>query len=82
MRARDVAVSADGPLPILVGIDSATGRVAADALPSKGTRHAYNADQAARQVFATGHTRIIYKSDDEPSIVALKRESASTLRES
>ena len=49
-------------------------------LPSKGTGDAYNITKAFQQVEATGHTKIIYKSDDENAITALKREATRRLR--
>ncbi|CAK0837665.1 unnamed protein product, partial [Prorocentrum cordatum] len=68
--------SGQSALPILVGTDSATSRVSADAPPSKGIQHECNVVRAFSQVEATGHEEIIYKSDGEGALAALKREEA------
>ncbi|CAK0899647.1 unnamed protein product, partial [Prorocentrum cordatum] len=67
-------------LPILVGIDSATSRVSADVLPSKGIQQECNAVRAFCRAEATGHPKIIYMSDGEGALVALKREATIRLR--
>ncbi|CAK0853831.1 unnamed protein product [Prorocentrum cordatum] len=76
---REEVESGQSVLPILVGIDSATSRVSADVLPSKGIQHEYNVVRAFCQVEATGHPKIIYKSDGVRALVALKREATIRL---
>ena len=64
-------------LPILVGVDSASSRVYADVLPSKGTQHEYSVVRAFGQVEATGHPKIIYKSDDDGALMALAGDNGA-----
>ncbi|CAK0839184.1 unnamed protein product [Prorocentrum cordatum] len=52
----------------------------ADVLPSKGIQHEHNVVRAVSQVEATGHPKIICKSDGEGALVALKREATIRLR--
>ncbi|CAK0865658.1 unnamed protein product, partial [Prorocentrum cordatum] len=77
---REEVESGQSVLPILVGIDSATSRVSADVLPSKGIQHEYNVVRAFCQVEVTGHPKIIHKSDGEGALVALKREATIRFR--
>ncbi|CAK0877935.1 unnamed protein product [Prorocentrum cordatum] len=72
--------SGQSVLPILVGIGSATSRVSADVLPSKGIQHECNVVRALCQVEATGRPNIVYKSDGEGALVTLKREATIRLR--
>ncbi|CAK0861788.1 unnamed protein product, partial [Prorocentrum cordatum] len=51
-----------------------------DVLQPKGTQHECNVARAFSQVEATGHPKIIYKSDGEGALVALKREATIRLR--
>ena len=63
-------------MPILVGRDIAdetegTGMIFARVVPRKGV-HPYAVKCLASDIARLGHQRLVLKSDDEPSIVALK----------
>ena len=68
-------------LPILVVKDSAYGVVDSQVVPNKGTKHPYPATMLAKAIERRGLPNIIFRSDQEPSIVELKRAAAVDLRE-
>eukprot|EP00974_Lingulodinium_polyedra_P061448 5929748-Lingulodinium_polyedra.AAC.1 len=59
--------------PILVVKDRETKSVAAHLLPRKGA-DPYSVARVVQDIKNTGYKRIILKSDQEPSIMALKQE--------
>ena len=69
-------------LPILVVRDHTYKVTFAHAVPSKGTVHDYCHKQLCRDLIALGHTEFILKSDQEPSILDLKRAAVKELRNS
>ena len=60
------------PSPILVTKDSHLKRTTSDVLPSKGIGNQYSIDTLVSILVDSDHSKLILKSDDEPSIVALR----------
>ena len=60
-----------GSMPIIVVKDSATKAPFAHLLPRKGP-DPYAVDRISRDLQLLGHRRFIFKSDQEPAILALK----------
>ena len=58
-------------MPIVGGMDEASGSLIADVVPEKG-RHPHAVKRLGERIEELGYRKIILKSDDEPAIVALK----------
>ena len=58
-------------MPIVAGMDEESGSLIADVVPEKG-RNSHAIKRLGERIDEAGYRRIILKSDDEPSIVALK----------
>ena len=68
------------PLPILVTRCSLAKAATADVLPCKGHGHPFCEEALLRAFSAAGHSQFIAKSDDEPSIIDLKKRAAASAR--
>ncbi|CAK0840427.1 unnamed protein product, partial [Prorocentrum cordatum] len=66
--------------PSETGATAAWLGVAVPMVTQRGIQHECNVARAFSQVEATGHPKIIYKSDGEGALVALKREATIRLR--
>ena len=64
-------------MPVLVGHDRRSKADWTHPVPSKGTADPYPAKAVAKDLEMTGYKRVILKSDQEPSIVAVLREAAN-----
>ena len=64
---------ADRSLPVLVLVDRQSKSIWAHAVPNKGVGHPYPAAAVVRDLQRSGCKNIIFKSDNEPSIIALMR---------
>ena len=69
-----------GPSPILVTRSSTTQVTTADVLPCKGTAHPWCVQVVVGAFVATGDAKIIFRSDNEPAILDLKRQAAAECR--
>jgi hypothetical protein len=80
LEKREDCPEGESPSPILVVKDSLTKAIFGEVLPCKGIGHPYCARTLVRIVANLGHPQVVLKSDDEPAIVALKRQAALELR--
>ena len=67
-------------LPIIVTKDGGTKWVDAHVVQSKGIQHQYSVKALARDLEAAGYANFLYKSDNEPALIALKRAAVAELR--
>ena len=68
-------------LPIIIIRDHASHTTCSHAVPCKGTTGSpYPVRQVAYSIARLGHKKIIFKSDDEPAIVALRNAITAVLR--
>ena len=64
---------ADRSLPVLVLVDRQSKSIWAHSVPNKGVGHPYPAAAVVCDLRRSGYKKIIFKSDNEPSIIALMR---------
>ena len=64
---------AEHEAPILVVFDRRSKAHWAHAVPCKGTGHPYAQRSVTRDLRLTGYTRVVLKSDNESSLIALAR---------
>ena len=65
------------PITILAGYDGLTKAFFADVVPCKGTSHGYAERALVHNVLSTGHRNVILQSDQEPSIIDVKRKAGT-----
>ncbi len=70
----------DRASPIIFGADSKTRWRFSHVLQSKGIGHLHSVRVLVAELVASGYARLILKSDEEPAIVALKREVARIVK--
>ena len=80
LERRDECPEGETPSPILVVKDGSTKAIFGEVLPYKGVGHVHCVRTLVRIVAGLGHPQVVLKSDEEPAIVALKRQAALELR--
>ena len=58
-------------LPIMIVNDRRSGMTASHPVPNKGVGHPHAAKALLRDVERTGYRRLVFRSDQEPSAMAL-----------
>ena len=66
----------EGTTPILVVKDDHTESVFANVVPSKGVNE-YTVKQIVEDIDSTGHTSILFKTDNEPTVLAIQEQVKS-----
>jgi hypothetical protein len=66
--------------PLLIGKDSETRWIVAEVVPVKGDGYLWCIGTFEENVVRLGHAKVCLKCDQEPSILALRREASRDLR--
>ena len=67
-------------LPIILIRDHSLRVTNAYAVPSKGTSSSYPQSQVAYSISQLGHDKIVFRSDNEPALLAVKSEAVKILK--